>query len=124
MKAHVFALLLLARCGGESSQPAASPTTAATTAAPAASTAAPAATATATALDLSTEDKARAAILDALKRDDKETFKKCVTQRILSSRKDFDAWYAVWKTAADKNPQAFQKITVSKEGSDFKLDEN
>ena len=77
------------------------------------------------ALDLSTEDKARAAILDALKRDDKEGFKKVVSQRILTAHaKDFDAWYAVWKAGADKSPEKFKKITVNKDGTDYKLDEN
>lgn len=123
MKAHVLALSFVVACGGESSSSptATAPTGQTTTAATATATAtAP----TATTPDLSTEDKARAAILDALKRDDKEGFKKLVSTRILSSRKDFDAWYAVWKSAADKSPDAFKKVTVTKEGADFKLDEN
>ena len=129
MKAHVLALLFVASCGGEtSSQTATAPTgqttTSATTTAAPTTPAATSATPTTTAPDLSTEDKARAAILDALKRDDKEGFKKLVSTRILSTRKDFDAWYAVWKSAADKHPDSFKKITVTKEGADFKLDEN
>jgi hypothetical protein len=98
---------------------AAAPATASATAAPTTSAAAP------TTPELSTEDKARTAIYEALKRDDKEGFKKLVSKRILARQNaDFDKWYGVWKAAAQKGPDAFKKVTVTKEDGAFKLDEN
>ncbi len=87
-------------------------------------TAAATGTAPATTPDLSTEEKARTAIYEALKKDDKDGFKKLVTKRILARQTDFDKWYAVWKAAAQKGPDAFKKVTVTKEDGSFKLDEN
>ncbi|MDI1451907.1 hypothetical protein [Polyangium sp. 6x1] len=77
-------------------------------------------------LDLATPEKARATIYDVLRRDDKEAFKKCVSKRMLERQgSQFDAWYAVWKAAADKGtPEKFQKIDVTQEDGVYKLDEN
>lgn len=76
-------------------------------------------------LDLSTADKARQTIKDVLARKDKAAFRACVSKRMLDKLKDFDAYYDVWQTesgrvAADK----WNKITVTNEGGQFKLDEN
>src|SRR5688572_21787954 len=58
-------------------------------------------------LDLSTKEKATATIFAALQRDDRAAFRKCVARsRLARVDKDngFDAWYAVWKSAADRMP--------------------
>lgn len=105
----------------------AAPVEPAATAEPAApsTAAAPAGPDAAPALDLSTPEKARATIVDVLQKGDREAFKRCVTARILDRQKDnFDAWYGVWKSAADKTPEKFQKVTVTQEEGVYKLDEN
>jgi hypothetical protein len=74
--------------------------------------------------DLSTADSARTAILEALKRDDKEAFRSMVSKRMLERQKDFDAYYNVWKDGAAKSPDKFKSIKVTQEDGAFKLDEN
>ena len=116
-------LLLLALCsacanGTPEPQPPATPAAAPTSPAPKA----PAAPAE---LDLSTAEKARATIYEALKRDDRETFKKCVSKRILDRQGEkFEAWYGVWKAAADRGTvESFKRIVVVQEDGVYKLDE-
>jgi hypothetical protein len=77
-------------------------------------------------LDLSTKEKATATIYAALQRDDKAAFRKCVARARLArvdADNGFDAWYAVWKSAADKMP-AFKSIGLVEEDGGWKLDEN
>ena len=80
----------------------------------------------ASALDLSTPEKARTTIREVLMKGDKEAFRRCVTKRILErQRGGFDAWFQMWKEAADiKPPATFDKIIVTQEDGAYKLDEN
>ncbi|MFT3767690.1 MAG: hypothetical protein QM820_19720 [Minicystis sp.] len=127
----LLSAVLLLGCAGapepSTPPPAATPPAAAAPAAPGAQAATPgqASPAAPAGLDLSTPEKARRTIYEVLKRGDKEAFRQCVSRRMLEKRKDnFDAWYAVWKSAADKGPQSFEKIAVTQEDGVFKLDEN
>ncbi|CAN5360572.1 hypothetical protein BH09MYX1_BH09MYX1_22260 [soil metagenome] len=128
-------------CGGNEAGPQ-TPTTAASTApssattpaptdttpAPtAAGTAASATTPPAAPVDISTAEKGRQAIYDALARNDKEGFRALVSKRMLESHKaDFDAWYGAWQGSIGKvAPDRWKRITVKDDGgSQFKLDEN
>ena len=123
---------LAVACGGNEPAPQTPTTTSVTATSDSASATTPATGATvsatpattAAAPDLSTEDKARTAIYEALKRDDKEGFKKLVSKRILTKiGTEFDTWYAVWKAASDKGATAFARVHVTKEDGGFKLDE-
>lgn len=113
---------LCAACTNGAPEPQAPPA-ATPAAAPPTPAHAPAAAAEAS-LDLSTAEKARATIYEVLKRGDKEAFKKCVSKRILEKQGEkFDAWYGVWKAAADKGAESFKKIAVTQEAGVYKLDE-
>ncbi len=75
--------------------------------------------------DLSTPEKAKAAIYSALQAGDKEAFKKCVTkQNLAKHEKSFDGWFDVWKSAAARGPDAFKSIRLAQEDGAWKLDEN
>jgi hypothetical protein len=119
-----LAALLLAGCGG-ASEPASAPVASASPASSSAPAAETTSTPSAPELDLSTPEKARHTIYEVLKRDDKEAFRRCVSKRMLERQKDqFDLWYGVWKAAADKGPEKFDKVTVTQEDGAYKLDEN
>ncbi|MEO8707330.1 MAG: hypothetical protein ABI867_45300 [Kofleriaceae bacterium] len=77
-------------------------------------------------LDLSTAEKARATIRAVLAKNDKAAFRSCVSKRMLDAHaKDFDAYYATWQGSVGKVPEnKWEKITVTNEGGQFKLDEN
>lgn len=120
-----FALLsscLVAGCGGAAAEPlvpdAHEPAPAATAATATTAPASPGA-------DLSTPEKAKAAIYSALKAGDKDAFKRCVTKQNLSKHeKSFDGWFDVWKSAADRGPKSFENIRLAQEDGAWKLDEN
>lgn len=81
------------------------------------------------ALDLSTKEKLAEALLKALEADDKETFRKCVTKRILERQKDrFDEWFKVWKDDCARHKLTVEmlakKVAMTQEGDAWKLDEN
>lgn len=112
---------LVAGCGGAAAEPLvpdaheAPPTATATPATPPAATGA----------DLSTPEKAKAAIYSALKAGDKDAFKKCVSkQNLAKHEKSFDGWFDVWKSAADRGPKSFEKVRLAQEDGAWKLDEN
>jgi hypothetical protein len=113
-------LALCAACTNGAPEPQAPPA-----ATPAAAPPSPApAPAAAASLDLSTAEKARATIYEVLKRGDKEAFKTCVSKRVLVRQGEkFDAWYGVWKAAADRGAESFKKIAVTQEDGVYKLDE-
>lgn len=135
---------LVAGCGGAAAEPlvpdahdpsspsAPSGATPVTPAPPATAPATAPAPATATApapatsgTDLSTPEKAKAAIYSALKAGDKDTFKKCVSkQNLAKHEKSFDGWFDVWKAAAERGPKAFENVRLAQEDGAWKLDEN
>ncbi|APR86823.1 hypothetical protein A7982_12172 [Minicystis rosea] len=121
-----FALVMTLCSACASAPPAPEPQAPAAPAPAAPPPAAPAAPSATAGLDLGTPEAARSTIHAVLRRGDKEAFKKCVSKRILDRQaKDFDAWFAVWKKAADERPvERFQKVELAKEDGVFKLDEN
>ena len=79
-------------------------------------------------IDLSTREQAIRTIHQALLNDDKETFRKCITKRILkivSSR--FDSWYKVWRRQAKEMPVEDwlnpRLMNIANEDGNWKLNE-
>ena len=121
MKARAVALALLVSCGLACGGAAPEPLLPdAHESAPAPSTAPVTAGA-----DLSTPEKAKSAIYDAAKAGDKDAFRKCVTkQNLAKHEKGFDEWFDIWKSAAQRGPDAFKKVVLVQEDGAWKLDEN
>lgn len=80
-------------------------------------------------LDLSTPEKAAEVIMTALKGDDAETFRKCIssqTLKMIEEKNAFDKYFTTWKKgmAWFSSPKDFVKgVKLTNENGSWKLDE-